>query len=269
MWRPPRRLAALCVSALLFVACTSGDDPADTPNPGTGGPGTIVELRADQPMTWDPAGRRWAVTLTWTTSPGAAADRYEVRRDGVPIVQELGQPSYRDPQVDPGTTYVYTVLGTDPDGGSTPPADVSVRTGAPPLAEARLQGSFLVDLRVTASAGLRNDASSGRLLFRYAPRCGEGACPVRWSVRARMPNGVLARTDARYRGRARGPFMIQRCDGGPIQERIEVTTQVLQAGPVGRSWRATRIAGTLVERGHAPGCVPARIRWRFTGVIQT
>jgi hypothetical protein len=269
MRRPPRRLAALCVSALLLVACTSGDDPADAPAPGSADPGTILELRAHQPAAWQPSGRGWAVTLTWTMSPGAAADRYEVRRDGVPVARDLPQPTYRDPDVDPGADYVYTVLGTDPDGMGTPPAGISVRTGAPSIADARLQGAFLVDLRVTASAGLTDEAPSGRLLFRYGPRCDVGACPVRWSVRARSPEGVLTRSDAQYRGRARGPFMIRSCSGGPILERIEVTTRVVEAGPVAESWRATRVEGTLLETGHAPGCTPARIRWRFSGGIQT
>lgn len=269
MRRPPRRLAALYLGAFFLVACTSGDDPAATPASGSTTPGTIVGLKAEQPAAWGPSGEDWAVTLTWSTSPGAGADRFEVRRDGVPIARDLSQPAYVDPDVDPGATYGYAVLGTAPDGAGTPPAGVRIRTNSPPLADARLEGSFLVDLAMAASTGVGRGTTPSRLLFRYAPRCGSGACSVRWTVRSQEPEGVLTRSGAGYRGRAHGPFMIRSCDGGPIHERIAVTTRIVGAGPVERAWRATEIEGTVVESGHAPGCSPARIRWRFAGVIQT
>ncbi len=272
MWRPPRRLAVLCTSVLILAGCTSGEGPADGTSSGppgeTPGPGVIVQLRADQPAEWDPSGRGWAVSLTWSTSPGGAGDRYEVRRDGVPIARDLTEPAYRDHGVDPGVAYGYTVLGTDPSGVLTP-ARIGVRTGAPPVADARLEGSFLVELRVSESSGLSDTASPGHLLFRYAPRCRQGACAVRWSVRARAPDGLLARSAGRYGGRASGPFMIRSCNGRPLRDRLDVSTTVVGAGPIARRWRATQIAGVLSEEGHAAGCAPAHLRWRFAGVIQT
>ena len=269
MWRPPRRLAAFCLSAFLSVGCTAGDGPADTPAPGSPHTGTIVALRAEQPSAWDPAGRNWAVTLTWATTPGSAADRFVILRDGVPLQQDLPRSTYRDLNVDPGVTYAYAVLGTGPRGGTTPPALVRIRTHAPSLAQARLDGSFLVDLRATSSSGLSAPAPPGPLLFRYTPRCRGRTCPALWSVRARATQGVLDRSGASYRGVARGPFMIRSCNAGAIVGRLVVTTRVVAAGPVERSWLATRIEGTVLETGRVPGCTPARIRWRFAGVIQT
>lgn len=271
MRRPPRRFAALSASALVLVACTSGGASPGTTAPTADAPATIESLRAEPPSRWDPSGRDWGITLMWIASP--ALTSFQVRRDGVLLADDLTATGYRDTRVDPATTYRYAVVGSDAKGTSTVPAVVAITTGAPAVAEARLEGSFLVRMRVVASSGLRTDpsplAGSGSMLFRYAPTCVRGPCDVRWSVRAHPSTGVLDRTRRRYRGVAHGPFLLRSCHGGVIDGRIAMGTHVAAAGPVNRTWRATRVEGTLTESGAANGCATATITWAFAGVIQT
>lgn len=268
MQRPPRRtIAALCLGALVIAGCTSGGGAGSSAAPGPGP--AVVDLRVSQARVWAPVGLTWAITLSWQPPPATAVDHYELRRDGIPLGGALTTTSYRDADVDPATSYTYQVVTIPSNGVPSQPAVLKVRTNAPPLEEARLGGSFLVRMRVTSSKGLAADPSSGSLMFRYDPRCAAGPCSVHWSVRGRGPRASLTRDGARYAGSGRGAFLIRSCKGGTIPERLQLTTRVVAGGPIHRTWRATRIEGTLRETGHANGCARASIAWTFRGVIQT
>jgi Fibronectin type III domain len=271
MQRPPRRLAALCVSALLLVvaSCTSGGDTTRTPDEGASPTGAIPSLAATQPRVWRSSADSWAITLTWQAPPEVSIDHYELSRDDAPLDTDVRETTYRDTDVNPGTTYRYSVVGVSADGVPTGPAVAKVRANAPALGDARLEGSFLVKMEVASSSGLTAEPSGGSLMFVYDPLCGADACNTKWRVRAHDPTATLARHGSRYRGKAHGALLLRGCTGGTIDETIEIQTRILAAGPVRDTWRATRIEGSLRESGKAPGCTAASITWTFEGVIQT
>ena len=62
--------------------------------------------------------------------------------------------------------------------GPSAVAEATVRT--PPVRDARVQGTFNVRTKELSSSGY-SDLDAGTMGWQFRPRCGEGACDVRWN----------------------------------------------------------------------------------------
>ena len=176
---------------LILASCTSGGDTTRTPDEGAHPTGAIAALDVSQPRVWGASAAAWAITLTWQAPSDVSIDHYEVTRDDAPLADDLSEPTYRDTDVEPGATYTYSVVGVSADDVPTRPAAATVKAHTPALRDARLEGSFLVDMKVAASTGLTAEPRGGSLMFVFDPRCGTGACSAKWRNRYSMPTPRL------------------------------------------------------------------------------
>jgi hypothetical protein len=175
-----------------------------------------------------------------------------------------------DDGVEPASSYRYSVVGVGADGTRTAPATVTVDTGSPPIADARLEGRFGMQMHITSQSGLTSGASGGGTAFVYDPVCGgTAACDVEWSRQGASGGGRLSRDGASYRGTVHAPFLIGSCHGGALSETLTFATRVTRASVIHGAWRATKIEGTLEESAPAAGCVTARISWSYAGFAQS
>ena len=281
-YHPPVRLQIVigCVATVMAASCISvGTAP---PSPSASAPVSPsseptaaprpdppAELRAEQSRSWKADPKSWSVVLTWGTPPGFEADHYEVRRDDRMLEAELPGTRLVDQDVLPDTPYRYEVTAVGAEGTRSESTSVDIRTNAPPLADARLEGRFAMKMHITGQSGLQGGASGGGMLFVYEPACAKGPCDVTWSRKGRPGSGRLTRRDATYDGTVHASFAIGSCHGGTVVETLVFTTKVVEASVVRGAWRATKIEGTLHESAPTSGCVTATIDWSFAGFIQT
>ncbi|HEX7246880.1 MAG TPA: hypothetical protein VF351_02135, partial [Actinomycetota bacterium] len=64
------------------------------------------------------------------------------------------------------------------------------------------------------------------------------------------------------------PFFVRNCFGRLTDEVLDVRLRVKAAAPVRRSWRVTKIEGSIMEVSKHPGCVTATILWSVRGTLQ-
>lgn len=270
MLRGWRRAAT--VTTVLFVGCTSSPDiviaptsPAATEAPAESF--KIEGLEIEEPR-WKADGDNWRLVLSWLAPTGLTVDHYEVRRDGVTIDDDVRTIIFRDGDVEPGTRYRYSVAALDAAGQVTRPAVGSIKTGEPSVAEARLEGSFVVRMDVERASGTKNPVRGGAISFSFEPVCRSGACSVRWTVRKSRAEGILRRDGAAYTAALRTPFFVRNCFGRLTEEKLDVRLRVRAAAPLRHVWRATKIEGSIVEISSHPRCVTASIDWDVRGALQ-
>lgn len=259
-------LGAACVSMGGSQTFPRGTPGTATPAPSASTPADPpTSLRADQAGVWraDPA--RWSVVLTWMPAPGFPADHYEVTRNGRSLDDASAGTRLVDRGVLPETIYRYGVTAVDAEGAHTEAASVEIETNAPPLRDARLEGRFRMRMHVVEQHGLRGDVGGGTMLFTFDPACADGPCDVIWRRKGRIGSGRLRRDAGTYAGTANAAFQIRSCHGGGLKERLVLATKVVGASTTHGQWQATRIRGRLHESASAPGCITARIHWRFAG----
>lgn len=267
-------LAAGCVSVGTEPPAASGS-VAPSPSSTSASPSSTeqpegpVSVKADQAGVWRADPKSWSVVVTWDPAPAIDVDHYEVRRNGRAIEDDLSATRLVDRDVEPETGYDYDVTAVDAAGARTAASRVSVQTNAPPVVDARLEGSFAMKMHITDQSGLQGGASGGGMLFLYDPACAKGACDVTWSRKDRSGSGRLARSGASYDGTVHAAFQIGSCHGGSLTETLVLSTKVVEASVIRGEWRATKIEGSLHESAPASGCVTATIDWTFAGFIQT
>jgi hypothetical protein len=266
-----RRVAT--VTSVLLFGCTSS--PGVTIAPSSAAPTgpsieslTIEGLEIDEPR-WTADGSRWRLTLTWTAPEGVEVDHYEVRRNGVTVDDAVRSTTFPDPEVKPGARYRYSVIGLDADGEATRAAVARIKTDEPSLAEARLQGTFVVRMRVVRASGTKDPVRGGAIFFSFDPSCAKGACSVRWTVRRSRAQGALQRDEASYTATLRTPFFVRNCFGRLTDETLNVRLRVRAAAPIKRTWRVTKIEGSIEEVSSHPGCKTASIDWDVHGTLQS
>ncbi len=270
---PTRAFAAATLTAMTLTACTSAalDPPGGAPPALSAGAAVelarIEGLAIEQPA-WEADGSNWSVTLSWREPEGFRADHYRVVRDGVTIAGDVSGTSFRDDDVRPDTRYSYRVIGAGPAGESTRPAVENVRTGQPPLPEARLEGTFALRMTVRSATGTQSPVRGGASSHSFEPRCREGACSVRWSMRKSRAEGLLRRDGAVYSARLSTPLFIRNCFGRVVDEAVDVRLRVRAAAAYGHEWRATRIEGRIDEESSYAGCGTAAIAWKVRGPLQ-
>lgn len=263
------RLFGVALLALLVGACTSTSARSGTDaNPVTVSPPapTINELSIEQPSWgWKPSG--WSLHLSWDPSDAAAIDHYAVSRNGEIVAERVLEPAWLDRDVEPSSRYRYSVVGTTTDGQRTQREGLSIRTGTPGLEQARLQGSFVMGLRVERASGTSGTVDGGRVVFRFRPRCARGPCSARWTVQDRLTRMAVLRSGSSYSGRARTPLLIRNCFGDSAPEMVRARFEVVDAAAIHGRWVATKIRGTIDERSRWPGCMAASIRWAVRGMV--
>lgn len=257
------RLVFLLTSAGLVAACTGSgttdEDPSLTSPPMR--EVRLADLSDTQPERWAADASNWRVALTWqATEP--VADHYTVSRDGVMVADGLREPTYTDAEVEADTKYRYEVVAVDGAGDSSRPAFLNVRTGAPPLKDARFEHTFDARLRPAAWSGVREPPKPFTGDFSFEPICGEGSCDTRFRFVGEDLTGVLVQRGLVYTGTARGDFGFRDCYGNPVVEQVPIRFKVTDAISEGNIWRVDGFEGTFTVQG-APvsGCQTGMMSW--------
>ena len=253
---------------LLFTACTRVSDEPAPGSPSERGEPRVENLTIDEP-SWAPDGSNWALVLRWDPPAAFETDHYVLTRDGIVLDRELAATRWIDRDAEPGTRVSYSVRAVDATGATSLRARVSLRTSAPALSRARLDGSFVMRMRVEHASGTRDHVTGGAVVFHFAPLCREGPCSVRWTVEDRRTQAVLARDGDAYVASATTPLFVTGCDGSVIDEIVRVRLRVNAAAPLRGAWRATAIEGTVEESTSSSGCLPASIDWSVRGALGT
>jgi hypothetical protein len=225
-------------------------------------------LSVDQPSSWRADPRTWRVTLSWEAPSGFEVDHYAVERDGKTVSDDVAETRFTDEDAEPGVTYRYEVRAVDAGGAESQPGVVSVETGTPAVADARLEGRFVMKLHIISQSGLQSGARGGGIVFVFDPTCGSGPCNVVWSRQGSGGSGTLGRRGASYAGTVHAPFYVRSCQGGVINETLVFHLRVSDAEAFHGAWRASKVEGTLDESASAFGCVTARLSYRLTGFAQ-
>jgi hypothetical protein len=269
---PPARAVVLMLA--VCVGCTStGSGPSPSASAGISSAtspasiGPVQGFEIIEPV-WGADGSTWFLDLSWEAPVSSSVDRYVVSRDGVVVQDELALPSWRDSEVRPATRYEYEVVAISTTGAEGAPASRSIVTGAPPVAQARLQGPFVVAMQARNSRGIDDPVADGDLVFRFVPRCATGPCSVAWTVANHPTRAILARRGSAYGRRTRTPFLIRNCFGRATHETVVVRMRVRQGAVINGLWRARSISGLIRESSRSPECRTASIRWSFRGRIK-
>ena len=261
---------------LVLGACTASSTeraPSPTVPSATAEASSIGGLRPGgltiEEPDWKASGTNWSLGVSWLAIDEPSIDHYEVARDGVTVDDAVTGTVFRDREVKPGVRYRYEVVGVGADGTRTRAATASIKTGEPPLSEARLEGTFVVRMVVERATGTRNPVRGGAIFYAFDPLCRRGACAVRWSVRKARTDGTLRRSDTVYSAKLRTPLFVRNCFGAVVDEALDVRLRVSAAAPLRGRWRATKIEGTLEEVTAYGGCVTATIEWNVRGALQS
>lgn len=261
-------IAASGVAVILALQFAKPDIPADalsgTPDvsnaPET--PAAVEGLHAEQgKWTGDPDS--WRIWLTWQPVDGSVG--YVVSRDGRRLDEAEGT-SFVDDTVTPEGRYRYEVVTLDTDRNVSKPSRVRVKVGPLPKTAARVQGKWLLKLKVQSSSIA---VSGGRVVVTFAPSCRQWPCSVRWTFDDVGNSGTARPDGASYRGSGSGGFLTYDCHGGPVSSTVALEFHVEVAHTVRKAWRATRISGTLTESvPSVSNCLAARNAWTFKGSAQ-
>jgi hypothetical protein len=197
-------------------------------------------------------------TLRWTYDPKSLpVERVQIYRDGEEIADLAGDSTeFIDRNVLPGHRYRY---GVEAEGGGavSEGATVILRTTKLKRADARVDGLYDVQSRVTATSGWIGEKVGERHSYgwRLDAKCSGGACRVEWGDPEFPLSTVLRRRGGTYSGSVTG-FFGSRCHGGKYTTTKRFDLRVSQAKPVYRVWRAFKLKGTVRTTGAAQlGCV--------------
>ena len=265
-------IAALTLMASACTSTSDGGGATEPPSAGTPPPAvdraTVSDVEIAEPR-WQPDGSNWALNLSWSAPAGVTLDHFVVMRNGESVIDGVPGDSWIDEDVEPGVRYRYAVFGVAADGATTRPGLATIRTGTPAVADARLEGTFEMLMHVDSATGTEAPVSGGGTFFRFEPRCSNGPCDVRWTVRSRTTDAMLPRSGGSYGGRVRTPFLVRNCFGTAIDEKVVVRFRVVAASPSDGRWRATRIDGTIDETSSWSGCRTASIDWNVRGFVKS
>ena len=260
-------IAASGIAVAVALQFAEADIPAApsaaTPQPSAPDLSAVGGLRVEREERWTGDPDTWALSLTWT--PVEDASGYIVSRDGHRIGRTDGT-EFIDDEVAPEDRYRYEVVAIGSDRGASRPSGVGIRTEALPEAFARVQGRWLLAVKVQSSS---ISAGGGRVLITFTPKCERGPCPVGWAFEDPANTGTARNDGARYHGSGVGGFLTFDCHGLTASSTVTVEFRVEQAHTVRNAWRATKISGTLTESvPSVSNCLSARNVWTFTGTAQ-
>jgi hypothetical protein len=186
--------------------------------------------------------------LSWSRPPtGPLPDKYLILSDGRLAGSVAGMAtSYRQAGLTPASTYQYRVVAVRGGKRSPQSAVLAVSTLTPPVSQARLQGSWSVDLRYLQRVfGIRNVT----LPAKAVPACAAGPCDAMLRITShRHPFSVkLTRAGAVYRGRTLVDFIRCGTASNSIPDPMTLTFRLRVTSAVGEGqvWAATSLVGTM------------------------
>jgi len=235
---------------------------APKPSASSAGPEPVEGLRAEQgKWTGDPDS--WRISLTWR--PVQEATGYLIFRDGRRL-GEADATEFVDDSVTPEARYRYEVVAFDADRKLSKPSRIRTRTERLPNGVARVQGDWVLALKVQSSS---IHTRGGRILVTFTPTCRHGPCAVGWSFEDAANSGTARDDGARYEGSGSGGFLTLDCHGGVVSATVTLEFHIERAHTVRKAWRATEISGTLTESvPPVSNCLSARNVWTFRGSAQ-
>lgn len=188
-----------------------------------------------------------SVVVNWSAPSGPRPDSYIVLRNGSEAATLSADTlTYKDTSLTPMTDTGYTVIAVTRGQRSDPTPTLAVTTLAPPVADARLQHSWDVTVRITKSTGSRAKVGltdTGNWIF--APKCAIGACTVEVSgdLAGRPFSMTLNRSGALYKGS--GKAHIARCGTKDISNNLNLTVKVTAGDISDSTWTASNWTGNL------------------------
>lgn len=259
-------LACSAVAVLVALQLAKPDIPVETAATRPSEPGeqlpAVEGLRAKEPH-WTADPETWRVTLAWEAVEGA--ERYLVSRDGRRL-NVVRTPGYEDGSVTPDKRYRYQVQAVGSDGERSEAATTRIRTAVLPKSAARVQGRWLLTLKVQSS---NIGVGGGRLVVDFSPTCGQGPCDVGWDFTKVSNTGTAQQKGAEYEGTGSGSFLTLGCHGETISSTVTIQFHVDKARTLGSAWRATTISGTVSEFVPSfSNCLSTRNVWTFRGAAQ-
>ncbi len=249
-WRRPLLIgipvAVVAVAAILVVVLSGGG--------GGGGP-TRPLSPADAKVKAEPS----SITLTWRQpSAGGEAVAWKVSRDNR-LLEKVTEPRYEDDAVGPGQHYTYRIVAIGEGNLASRAAVVPATTPVPPIADARVEGSYDVHYRVVASHGYSGHYTGTQFdqVFVFTPQCSTGACDLKWQDQQEkgLAPSIFTRSGALYTTRTSGDFSVT-CNGTPVTSFLNISLRVVQAkvrGGGGGEWVATKLTGSMEENEDATG----------------
>lgn len=184
---PPRRrspvsilvIALVVVAAIAIGAIVAAErgSPAATPTPApasTQGPPRIATLTATAVSPIE-------VDLQWSVASGDVAQFVLLRNDKQVAAESNGITAYKDTTLLPAHAYTYSIQATDQGGRQSVPVTATASTPpAPPLADARFQGQFVIKAKFVSENFTNFHVGQVETeAWRFTPQCPEGPCKVK------------------------------------------------------------------------------------------
>lgn len=190
-----------------------------------------------------------SVSFRWSRPPtGPLPDKYLILNGGMVAGSVPGTAtSYRQANLTPATKYQYRMVAVRGGERSPQSASLAVSTLTPPISQARLQASWIVNVKyVQRVFGRASETQS----WEINPVCAAGPCDtVLWATTSLDSFSVkLTRTGAAYQGRTVVNFTQCGTAGNSISDPTTLTIRVraTAAAGQGQAWAATSLAGTMV-----------------------
>ncbi len=280
---PTRRVRPLVLVAIgvlvlagvgAAIAASSGGDPDASPSGSTAASPTTSPSPVPPASPADLKAKPGAfrVFLAWeeVVDGGTEPVSYRITRDGELLTMaSAGTSSFVDDDVTPFTTYEYGIVALDADGVESPAATVTTETASAPPGTARVSGFFDVTLRATSHFGLSTISDEPvNQGWRIIPGCDEGLCAAKFSViGVKEATTTLKHTQSGYQGSFQSNEFV-RCGASGANATFTIRFKVTRADVVKGQWRATKIAGTVIQRSPAQlGCVSSGADYDATGTL--
>lgn len=211
----------------------------------------------------------FGVVMTWSAPTGQAVQGYRIYREGVQIATVPSETTtYTDSNVKPGKSYTYEIVTRGDGLVQSARVSAAVDVPVPPLASARLKGTFNAKMKTTSQSGYSGNLGSFTLGWNFKPKCGEGSCDVTWKDLAYKEfKTALDRKGVNYSGSDSGTFF-GTCSGAKGTSTLTLTIHVVKAKVIDGEWRATKLQGTVVEsHASAFGCVSGGAHFTVTASL--
>ncbi|HEV3069541.1 MAG TPA: fibronectin type III domain-containing protein [Streptosporangiaceae bacterium] len=195
-----------------------------------------------------------SVVFHWSDpATGPLPDSYQILSSGKVLGTVPGSvTSYRAAGLAPDTAYQYRVAALRGGKRSSLSAVLTVNTTAPPVAAARWQGPWSVNIKIVKGAGaLRGRGAKGWIeSWRATPQCPAGPCTVLLTgdLNRHAIKATLTRAGQVYTGTTTANVF--RCgkpaDSVPIRATLTIRVTLTSAQPAGHAWVASAWHGGMV-----------------------